>query len=118
MSQILDDLAPAYLREARIVLQLDTSTPTARAFQPVLIRVSYDLAKPEGVRFPLILDIRGPSAARYDSRVFYAKPTRLVFVPREGGVHMLSLREAAHNLWFGSLRLPVEGESLAPLKAV
>ena len=114
----LDDLSPDYIRERRIKLTLDPSITSPRVFSPVLVKVDYAETLPEGVQFPLVFEVRGPSVGTYETRVLYAKPTQLVFTPHEGGPFLVVLREFAHNRWFGSLHLEIAGESLAPLKVV
>lgn len=113
--RLLDEIAPRYIREKRIDLTLDPAIVQVRAFNPVRVIVDYSRAAPEGVVLPLILEIQGPSAGSYQRREFLrVAPRALLWSPREGGVHLVVLREAAHNRWFGSLRLDVEGELLEP----
>lgn len=109
----LDEIAPGYIGEDRIDLSLDPSIATASAFVPVLVNVDYARCRPESVMLPLIFEAQGPSPESYVRRVFSRlPPSSLVFTPREGGPHLVTLREVAHNRWWGRLRLTVEGESL------
>ena len=109
----LEELSPGYVREKRIDLTLDDEAPSPAAFVPVLINVGYTRALPEGVALPLLLEVQGPSSQSYQRRVFtHATPSSLIFTPREGGRHLVVLREAAHNRWWGSLQLDVAGELL------
>jgi len=115
----IDDIAPSYVREKRIDLTLDAGQLTVRAFQPVLVNVGYDRCKPEGVMMPLVLEVQGPSPQSYQRREYTkALPVSFIFTPREGGPHLVTLREVAHNRWWSSLNLDVEGELLDAPKPV
>lgn len=116
---ILDELAPDYIRERRIDLSTDDQSPPPRAFAPVLVTVSYTRCKPEGVMLPLVLEVQGSSSASYQRREFTGTaPDSVSFTPIEGGDHLVVLREVAHNRWFGSLRISIDGELLEPPKFV
>lgn len=111
----IEQLSPSYIADQRLVLQLPAGAAEPRAGTSVLVDVDYAGALPEGVELPLILDVRGPSSASTQRRVFRrVAPASVVFTPREGGAHYVVLREAFHNRWWGSLRLDVEGELLDP----
>lgn len=110
---ILDEISPSYVREKRLDLTLDPSVVKVRAFQPTLVNVSYERAKPEGIMLPLVLEVQGSSPQSYQRREFTrTAPTSFIFTPGEGGPHTVVLREVAHNKWFGVLKLAVEGELL------
>jgi hypothetical protein len=116
---VLDEISPSYIREPRIDVTLSPDTPKPQAFVPVLMLVSFERCKPEGVMLPLIFEVQGPSPSSYQRREFvHSPPDSLVFKPIEGGVHTVTLREVAHNRWFGSLRVTVEGDPLDAPKAV
>ena len=109
----LDEISPRYLREQRLTLTLDASSVRPVAFASVLINVSYSRATPGGVVMPLVLEIRGPSESSSVRRIYSrAAPASIVWRPVEGGVHLITLREAAHNRWWGKLRVEVAGESI------
>jgi len=111
--QQLDEIAPLYVREKRLDLTLDQSITTVRAFAPVLVQISYERALPEGVTLPLVFELQGPSAQSYQRREYLrTAPASIIFTAREGGPHVATLREVAHNRWWGSLRLDVEGERI------
>lgn len=112
----IEELSPSYIREKRIVLQLEPAAkPTANA--PLLVNVDYSRAKPEGIVLPLILELQGPSRQSYQRREYTrSAPGALLITPREGGAHTLVLREAAHNRYWGSLNFSVDGELLEPPK--
>lgn len=118
MSQVIEEeLSPGYIREKRFDLTLDPSITAVRAFQACLINVSYARAQPGGIMLPLLLEVQGPSPESYQRRVFQrVAPASLIFTPREGGPHKVSLREVAHNRWWGNLALDVAGETLHPLQ--
>lgn len=112
MSTSLDEICPPYIGEDRLVLQLQ-QLGVVRAFEQVAISVDYSATEPEGVVLPLELLIQGPSPQSYVHRVFRrSKPTTLIFTPREGGSHLITLREFAHNKWWGRLVVRVEGQLL------
>lgn len=115
----IDEISPRYLREQRITLTLDASVVRPTAFGSVLIQVSYAKATPGGVVLPLVFEIRGPSEASTVRRVYSrTAPASIVWRPTDGGVHMITLREVAHNRLWGKLRVDVAGESIrsSPLR--
>lgn len=105
----IDELSPLELRQRRISLAVDASVALVGAFRSVLLTVDYAGTMPAYVAPPLIFEAQGPSRASYVRRVFHAPPSTILWTPAEGGAHQLTLREAAHNYWFGSLRLQVAG---------
>lgn len=114
----IDELAPAEIRAKRIKLELDRSVSVVRAFASLVVNVDYAGTLPDGVMLPLILEVQGPSPESYQRHEFVrVQPSSVVVRPREGGVHMVTLREAAHNRWWGSIRLDVKGEQLVPKPA-
>lgn len=118
MSTSLDEICPSYIGEDRLVLQLQV-IGAVRAFEQTAISVDYSATAPEGVVLPLELIIQGPSPQSYVRRVFTrSRPNTLIFTPREGGSHLVTLREFAHNKWWGRLVVSVEGQSLQEPRAV
>jgi hypothetical protein len=114
----LDELSPVYVRDKRLDLALEPGAKAA-AGRPLLVTVSYARALPAGVMLPLVLEVQGPSAASYLRREYTrAAPSAVIFTPQEGGQFTVTLREAAHNRWFGTLNLTVEGELIEPPKPV
>lgn len=107
----IDEISPGYIGEDKLQLSLDPTQVHIRTLQSVLVNVDYSQTMPEGVVLPLIFESQGPSPFSYTRKVFYRQPTSFVWVPQEGGRHMLLLREAAHNRWHGKLKLRVEGET-------
>lgn len=113
MTTQIDELSPDYIGAERITLTLDAAQARVAALESVLVQVDYAKALPEGVVLPLLLEVQGPSPGSYQRRAFTrVAPKALVFTPREGGPHLVLLRELAHNRWVGKLRLDVEGETL------
>ena len=110
-SASLDEIAPEYLRDQRFTVRIDgDDTPAAN--RAVLLVCGYAGAAPQGASPPLIFEAKGPSRLGYRKSVFYRAPATIVWVPREGGLHLITIRELAHNRWFGSLRVQVEGDPL------
>jgi|WetSurMetagenome_2_1015567.scaffolds.fasta_scaffold527307_1 hypothetical protein len=107
----VDEICPSYYGEDRLSLSLVT-TGKLQAFSPVLVSVDYSSASPEGVSLPLEMIVQGPSPQSYIRRVFSSAPTSIAFTPKEGGSHLVMLREYAHNRWWGRLVLDIDGPSL------
>jgi hypothetical protein len=114
----IEELSPSYVREKRLDLALDPMAKP-RANQSLLVTVGYSRTLPEGIMLPLIFEVQAPSAQGYLRREFTrTAPESIIFTPREGGTHTLILREAAHNRWWQSLVIQVEGELLEAPKPV
>jgi hypothetical protein len=106
-SRELDEISPPYLRDQRIQLALAAGQTPQRG-RPVLLEVSYALAAPQGVALPLIFEARAGTATSYQRRTFLrAPPPAITWTPRERGTYSLTLREFAHNYWWGSLQIEV-----------
>jgi hypothetical protein len=114
MSASLDELSPDYLGEDRIGVSLSQDTPTPAAFAPVTLDIDYSECMPEGVVLPLELIVRGPSTSSNQHKIFSRHaPSTITFKPREGGFHLVTLREVAHNRWWGRLKFQVSGSELS-----
>jgi hypothetical protein len=114
MSASIDELSPDYLGDDRIGVSVSTDTPIPSAFMPVTVDVDYSECSPEGIVLPLELIIRGPSPDSNQSKIFSKNaPESLTFKPREGGLHIVILREVAHNRYWGRVKFQVAGEELA-----
>ena len=108
----IDELAPRTVREKKLDISTDPNAEAPRANQAIRLTVSYARTAPDGVSLPLIMQVQGPSPASVRRRVFSrVRPAALIFTPREGGRHLVSLREAGHNRWWGSIALEVAGDS-------
>jgi hypothetical protein len=116
----LDEIAPTYVATRRLRLTLSDPQATPRAFDSVDIDVSIDtaadadgVARAGGLSPPIVVTVKAPSAAHFERHVFYrTAPAQISFTPREGGEHLVSVRELAHNRFFGSLVVSVAGERL------
>lgn len=110
----IDEIAPRYVREKKLDLSLEPKADPPRAFNPILVQISYERTLPADVSLPLIFEVQGPSPSSY-RRTDYTRhrPRQLIFTPREGGRHLVILREAFHNRHWGSLAIDVAGETLA-----
>ena len=107
----LDDVCPSYVGDQRISLELAAWAGAPRAFAPVVISVDFTKATPGGVVMPLVFTVASPSSTAFIRRfVRRVLPSALSFTPREGGRHLVRLGELAHNHWWGSLLVIVEGD--------
>lgn len=111
---LIEEICPEYIGEERITLSFDTTSIVPRANLALLIRVDYSLCDPEGgAVLPLEMLVQGPSPSSFRRRVISrTKPAELVVTPREGGRHLVLLREMAHNRFHGKIAFDVAGETL------
>ena len=115
-------LSPPYAR-AR-VLQLKPATlELPRAFSPYDLDVGIDptagelgaLAQRVGLAGEIELIVTGPSESSFFRHVYRrGLPSVVTFTPKEGGKHLVTIREVTHNKWWGSLAVEVLGESVDP----
>jgi hypothetical protein len=104
------EISPAVIGEERIRLTVSATQGPIVADAAVSLDVDYAQALPQGVTLPLELIIQGPTLDGYQRRAFRrSAPSSIVVVPRESGQHQITLREAAHNRWWGALQFYVEG---------
>jgi len=110
----LEDVCPSYVGARLIDLQLVKALETPLARLPVLIRIAtLEEASTIGLMLPLELRVTAPSPSGFIRHVFTRiVPTQFAITPREGGNHLVSLRELAHNRWCGSLVIAVRGDAL------
>lgn len=109
----IEEISPEFIGEDRIALSLDSSTLNPRAFHAVLINVDYGKCAPEGIVLPLELLIQAPSIGNIRRTIIRrTAPQSLSFIPKEGGIHGVLLRELGHNRWLGKLRVLVAGDVL------
>lgn len=116
----LDEFAPTYVREQLLVIALANSLIPAKVNTAVDLTVEATgdaAADKAGLVVPIEMIVTSPSSAArgqpFYRHVFRRKaPTQISFVPREGGDHLVVLREVAHNKWWGSIQISVVGSSL------
>lgn len=109
----IEELSPSYLGEQRITMSCLTEPASVLAHRPVRVSVDVSRALPEGLLLPLEMVVQGPSPGSYQRKVFRrAVPSTIIFVPREGGRHLVRLSEVAHNKWWGSVKMTVLGDQL------
>ena len=110
---LVEEICPDTIGEDRFVLTLSSATPTPKAFGVVEILVDYAQAAPEGVVLPLELLVQAPSSSGFVRRYYRrTAPSSVTFVPKEGGPHLVVLREVGHNRWVGKLRVSVAGDPI------
>jgi len=107
----LAELCPMFVGSKAITLSLQDPLSTLRAFSPVFIDVDYSGAGDVGVRLPLELMVtsKGTFTRTYYRRVL---PDEIVITPKEGGPHLVVLREMGHHRLLGRLTFEVSGDEL------
>lgn len=116
---IIDVISPSYIRTTAISISLKNPESTPRAFQAVDLQLALTgMALDVGVVFPLDLSITPPSATSGAPVLHHTfrrvLPPGFAFTPREGGVHLVRVRERTHNLFWGYLVVDVQGDRAAP----
>jgi hypothetical protein len=109
---VVDEIAPSYMGEARISIQLDPETSlTPRALEIVDVLVDVSATLPQGLVFPLEFTVISPSPSNYQRRYFRRLlPDVVSFRVFEGGIHTIRIAEVGHNRWFGELTFEVSGD--------
>lgn len=109
-----DEICPAYIGEDRIRVSLSEDTLAPRAFAAVDITIDYTAADTDGgVVLPIEITVTAPNPTGFVKKTYRAnRPTLFTFKPREGGDHLVRVREVAHNRWFGVLTVNVAGDRL------
>lgn len=90
-------------------------TARARAFEPYPLTVTLRQTKPfvtAGLVPPLELVVAAPSG-RHERTELVEIPIALVVIFNEGGTHRITVREIAHNRWYGTTEVDVVGEKNA-----
>lgn len=111
MAGLIDELSPLYVGAERIALRPADADAVPRAFDPYIVAVDYAACDPEGVVLPLEVIVTSPSRTRRSLYRFLA-PTELTVVPDEGGRWIVTLREVAHNQWWGRFAFDAVGDRL------
>lgn len=110
-SNVAEELFPdTFGGEALDLVPLD-ATATAKAFEPYALTVALRARAPyaaAGLIPPLELIIAAPSG-RHERRELTEVPLAVVITPTEGGMHRVTLREVAHNRWWGGTSIDVDG---------
>lgn len=101
----LEDVCPSYVGARNILLALAKPLDVILAHRPVVVTVDIqEEALVSGLMLPLELRIVAPSAANSRQHFYTRKiPRQFAFTPREGGQHLVLLREVSHNRFCGSL---------------
>ncbi len=104
-----EEICPGFVGESWIKLLLADPLAKLVPLEPIELAVDFSRCDAEGgVVLPLELIVTGPVAVEYRV-LLLAVPLTVVFTPRDPGVHVVLLREMAHNRWVGTLRVTVEG---------
>lgn len=110
----LAELAPDYVREAKIVLAL--ARPLDRRLPYRVVEITASLASDavaSGLVLPIDFTVTTPSKKFRTVHTFRrVVPTSIFFTPLEGGPHLVRLTEQGHNRWYGALVVDVEGDPL------
>lgn len=103
-----EEICPGYVGDERLTLELARPLEPPTAFRVVEVLVGYA----EGTSCPIEFSVSGPTIAKNRSRIYRRRPPRSVsFIPREGGAHLVRVRELTHNRWYGQLVIDVIGET-------
>lgn len=107
-----DEIFPDTFRaEAFDLIPLD-ATGVRRAFEPVVLSVAMRAAYLEvGLVPPLELIVATPSG-QHEVRELPDVPLAVIVTPTEGGPHRVTLREVAHNQWYGVATVTIEGDPI------
>ena len=107
-------LSPDTIGEALIRVTLAVSGALLLANQPIQIAIDYSQCLPSGVVLPIVISVSSAfSQTSYVKKVFTrSAPTAFAFTPKEGGPHVITVREAFHNYWTGVLKITVGGDRL------
>lgn len=112
---ILEEIAPSYMGEERIGLQLDPTTSRApRALQIVDVIVDLSDTLPAGIVYPVEMTVQSPSRINYLRQYFRSPvgmPSIISFRTQEGGTHTIRVAEVGHNRWYGALTFEVLGDT-------
>lgn len=114
---VQDELNPSYGEEARITVSLLNPLAEVRERRPCPLRIStirdgVDVCAPYGLQLPIEIIVTGPRGEPDFTRVVHRRrvPRSFTFTAKSPGRHMIVVREAAHNRWFGSLSVDVIGD--------
>lgn len=114
----IEVLAPRSVRSQLITLALANPLVTPQAFVAIDISVALSgQALLSGLALPLQLSVTAPSSSINGTPVYQhtfrrSIPSLISYRPREGGQHIILLRELTHMRWWGALSLNVAGDPL------
>jgi len=95
--------------EVIVLAPLDASAQ-ARAFEPFPLTVALAATyQASGLSPPFELVVASPSG-RHDAQELVALPLAVLLHAQEGGAHRVTVRELAHNRWWGSTTIDVNGD--------
>ena len=95
--------------EVLVLAPFDASAQ-ARAFEPFPLTVTLPATyQANGLAPPFELVVASPSG-RHDVQELAALPLAVLLHAQEGGTHRVTLRELAHNRWWGSTTIDVDGD--------
>ena len=113
MAGTLDELAPMNVGAKALTLSLASPSEPLRAFSAIVINVDYTGAGGAGIVLPLEMTVVGPSSASFARKNFRrVAPSALSFTPKEGGRHLVRLREIGHNKIYGTIEMVVSGDRI------
>ena len=108
-----DELSPSYIGEKLITIaRSDDAVGVVKARDRVTLTLDLTQCEPGGVEWPLKLTVSGPSASSYRTKLIRRPTTGIVVTPSEGGPHLVTVSELAHDRWWGSIKLDVQGPTL------
>ncbi len=109
-STAAEELFPDLFRaEALDLIPLDVLT-APRVFEPVALQLALRSAFVDaGLVPPLELILAAPNG-RHTVRELATVPLAVLFSPDAGGIWRATVREIAHNRWWGSTDISVVGE--------
>jgi hypothetical protein len=111
MAGILEELSPMTVGSERIALTPADPSSQPRAFSSYEIAVDLSLCEPEQVVLPLEMIVTSPTRTK---RTTFRRvvPSELSVLPDEGGRWIVTLREVAHNQWWGRHVFDVAGDDI------
>jgi hypothetical protein len=109
---LLDVMLPDYVGAPARIKLVPADIEPARAFASVRLLVELQKeALTLGLALPLEMTVTAPSAVNFFRHIFrLTVPSEISFTPKEGGQHLVRLREVGHNKWHGELVIDVAGE--------
>ena len=119
MTQLIDELSPAFVGAKLLVLTRANPDEVLRAFTAILVDVDYSATDANGgIMMPLEFIVDGPSPTSLKRDIFGLErggisrrvpPSQISFIPQEGGHFHMMIREIGHNGAYGTLEVDVEG---------